>query len=49
MRFIQQEAEKKPDKEKKEKEEPRILAGEKDYDYDNLHRTKKILTGRGKI
>ena len=31
----------KVEKSKKEKEEPRILAGNRDYDYENLYKGKK--------
>ena len=47
MRYIQADHKDKPKKEKKE--EPRVLAGSKDYDYSKLETSKKILTPRGKF
>lgn len=40
---------KKGSKKEKDKEEVKVLAGTKEYDYNNLANTKKILTGRGSI
>ena len=40
---------KKPESKDKKKEEKPVKAGEKGYDYSNLHSSKTILTGRGKI
>ena len=46
MRYSEQQAQ--PEKPKKKpKEEPRVLAGSKDYDYGNLLNGKKIPTKGG--
>ena len=47
MRFNESEVNKAPPKE--EKKEIPVKAGTKDYDYNNLSSTKKILTGRGTV
>ena len=47
MRFNESEAAKPAPKE--EKKEIPVKAGTKDFDYNELASTKKILTGRGKV
>ena len=47
MRYIEKQAEPPKKAPKEPKQEPRVLAGSKNYDYNNLSSAKKIPTKGG--